>query len=111
MPSNKKFNPIVTELFLRGRKLNNCLVFITQPYFAVLQNSTKLNSTHNFIMKISNKYKLQHVAFNNSLDIDFKDFMNLYKKSTAKPFSSLVIDTTLAYDNPLCFRKNLLEKI
>ena len=43
--------------------------------------------------------------------MDFKDFTNLYKKCTWKPYSYLVIDTTLAWDNPLCFRKNLLERI
>ena len=66
---------------------------------------------HYFIMKIPNKQKLQRIAPNNSLDIDFKDFMNLYKKCTAKPYSFLVIDATLASDNPLFFRKNLVERI
>ena len=56
--SNKKLNPIVTELFTRGRKLNISLVFITQSYFAVPKNNG-LNSTHNFIMKIPNKRELQ----------------------------------------------------
>ena len=110
MLSNKKLNPIVTELFIRGRKLNISLVFITQSYFAVPKN-IRLNSTHYFIMKIPNKQELQQIAFNHSSDIDFKDFMNLYKKCTAKPYSFLVIDATLASDNPLRFRKNLLERI
>ena len=65
MFSNKKFNPKVTELFIRGRKLNISLVFITQSYFAVPKNS-KLNSTHYFIMKIPNKRELQQIAFNHS---------------------------------------------
>ena len=51
------------------------------------------------------------MAYNNSSDIDFKDFMNIYKKCTAKPYSVLVIDATLAWDNPLRFRKNLLVKV
>ena len=50
MHSNKKFNPIVTELFIRGRKLNISLVFITKSYFDVSKN-IRLNSTHHFIMK------------------------------------------------------------
>ena len=54
MLSNKKFNPIVTELFIRGRKLNYYLVFITQYYFAVPKN-IRLNLTHYFVMKIRNK--------------------------------------------------------
>ena len=61
-------------------------------------------------MKIQNKRELQQTAFNNSSDIDFQDFMNLYKKYTAKPYSCLVIDTTLASDNLSPFRKNLSKK-
>ena len=78
MLTSKKFNPIVTEVFIRGRKLNISLVFITQLYFAVLKN-IRLNSTHYFIMKISNKRDFQQIAFNHSSNINFKDFMNLYK--------------------------------
>ena len=52
--SNKKLNPIVTELFIRGRKLNISPIFITQSYFAEPKN-IRLNSTHYFIMKIPNK--------------------------------------------------------
>ena len=52
--NNRKLNPIVTELFVRGRKLNISLVFITQSYFAVPKN-IRLNSTHYFIVKIPNK--------------------------------------------------------
>ena len=58
-------------------------------------------------MKISNKRELQQIAFNHSSDIDFKDFMNLYIKRTAKQYSFLVIDATLVSDNPLCLGKNL----
>ena len=56
-------------------------------------------------MKITNKRELQQIAFNHSSDIDFQDFMNLYKKCTAKPYSFLVIDITPASDNSLRFRK------
>ena len=62
-------------------------------------------------MKILNKIELQQIAFNHSSNIDFQDLINLYKKCTAKPYSFLVTDTTLASDNLLCFRKNLVEKI
>ena len=79
--NNKKLNPIVTKLFIRGRKLNISLVFITQCYFAVLKN-IRLNSTHYVVMKIPNKREFQQIAFNHSSDIDFRDFMNLYKKCT-----------------------------
>ena len=54
MINNKKLNSIVTELFIRGRKLNISLVFITQSYFKVLKD-VRLTSTHFFIMKIRNK--------------------------------------------------------
>ena len=110
MLSNKIHNPIVAELFIRGRKLNISLVFITQSYFAVSKN-IRLNSKHYFIMKIPNKQQLQEIAFNHSADIDFRDFMNLYKKCTAKPYPYLVIDATLASDSPLHFRKNISERI
>ena len=93
-----------------GRKLNISLVFIMQSYFAV-PKKISLISTHYFVMKIPNKRELQQIAFNHSSDIDFQDFMNLYKKCTAKPCYFLVIDTTLASDNSSRFRKNLLERI
>ena len=108
--SNKKLNPVVTELFIRGRKLNISLVFITQSYFVVPKN-IRLNSTYYFIMKIPNKRELQQTAFNHLSGIDFKDFMNIYKNYTAKPFSFLVIDATLASDNVLSFRRDLSGRI
>ena len=69
----------------------------------------RLNSTHFFIMKIPNKRELQQIALNHSSDIHFKDFMKIYKKCIAEPYSFLVNDTTLPSDNPLRFRKNLLK--
>ena len=107
MINNEKLNSIVTELFIRGRKLNISLVFITQSYFKVPKD-VRLNTTHFFIMKILNKREqLQQIAISHSSDIDFKDFINIYKKCTDEPYSFLVSDTTLASDNPLRFRKNL----
>ena len=88
MHSNRKLNPIVTELFIRGRGLNISLVFITQSYFAVPEN-IRLNSTYYFIVEIPNKQELQQIACNYSSDIDFQDFRNLYKKCTVKPYSSI----------------------
>ena len=58
-------------------------------------------------MKILNKCELQQIAFNYSSDIDFKDFINLYKKCIAKPYSFLVIDATLASDNSLRLKNNI----
>ena len=62
-------------------------------------------------MKIPNKPELQQIAFNHLSDTEFKVFMNLYKKCTAKPYSCLVIDATLVSVNNSRFRKNLLERI
>ena len=77
MLSNEKPNPIIIELFIRGRKLNISLVFITQSYFVVLKNII-LISTHYIVMKILNERELQKIAFNHSSDIGFQVFMNLY---------------------------------
>ena len=57
-------------------------------------------------MKIPNKQELQQTAFNHPSDINFKDFINLYKKRTGKSYSSSVIDANLATDNLLPFRRN-----
>ena len=94
MISNTKLNPIITELCIRGRKLNISLVFVTQSYFPVPKN-LRLNSAHYFVMKISSKRELQQIVFNHSSGIDFQNFINLYKKCTTKPYLFLVIDTTL----------------
>ena len=74
--SNKNFNPMVTDLFIRRRKLNIAIVFIKQSYFLVTKN-IKLNLTHYFIMKVRNKQELQQIAFQHSSGIEFEDFMNL----------------------------------
>ena len=108
MIKNKRLNPIVTELFIRGRKLNISIVFITQSYFKVPKDF-RLNSTHFFIMKISNKREFQQIALNHSSDIDFKDFLKIYKKYTKEPYSFLVNDTILPSDDPLRFRNNILR--
>ena len=92
--SNKKLNSIVTELFIRGRKLSISLVFITQSCFKVPKD-VRLNSTHFFVLKIPNKRELRETALNHSSDIDFQDFLNLYKQFTAKLYSFLVNDTVL----------------
>ena len=62
-------------------------------------------------MKIPNKLELKQIAFNHSSGLDCKYFMDFYKKCSAKPYSFLVIDATLASDDLLSFRKNLVEKI
>ena len=76
--SNKKLQAIIKELFIRCRKLNISLVFITQSYFSI-RKDVRLNSTHYLIMKINNKKELQNIATNHSVGIDYKDFMKIYR--------------------------------
>ena len=97
MINNKKLNPVVTELFIRGTKLNISLVFITQSHFKVPKD-VRLDSKHFFIKGIPNKRELQQIALNHSSDIDFNDFIKIYEQCTAQPYSFLVNDTTLPSD-------------
>ena len=83
---NKKLNSIVTELFIRGRKLNISLVFITQSNFKVPKD-LRLNTTHFFITKIPKERELREIARNHSSDISTKDFTNIYRKCTSEPYS------------------------
>ena len=106
--SKKEFQAIVEELFIRCRKLNILLVFITQTYFTVPKDA-RLNSTHYLIMKINNKRELQNIAINHSADIDYQDFKKIYRECTKEPFNFLTIDTTLPASDPLRFRKNLFD--
>ena len=82
MINNKKLNSIITELFIRGRKLNISFVFITQSSFKVPKD-VRLNSTHFSIIKIPNKRELQQIALNHSSHISSKYFINIHKKCTA----------------------------
>ena len=107
MNQNKKLNSIVTDLFISWEKLSISLVFITQSYFKVSKD-VRLNTTHFFIAKISNKRKLA-IAIKHSSAITTKDFNSIYRECTAEPYSFLVNDTTLASNNPLRFRKNLFN--
>ena len=92
------------ELFIRCRKLNISLVFITQSYFSAPKN-VRLNSTHYLIMQINNRIQLQNIAITRFVDIDYKDFMEIYRECTKQPFSFLTIDTTLPASDPLRSRK------
>ena len=106
--TNKKFQAIIKELFIRSRKLNISLVFITQSYFRI-PKKVRLNSKHYIIMKIHNKRELQNIRFNHSADIAYKDFLKIYRNCTNEPYSFLTIDTTLPADNPMRFRKNISD--
>ena len=106
--TNKKFQSIIKELFIRCTKLNISLVFITQSYFSVSKD-IRLNSTHYLIMKINNKRELQNIAINNSADIDYQDFIKICRERRKKPYNFYKIDTTLPASNPLRFLKNLSD--
>ena len=108
--TNKKFQSIIKELFIKCIKINYSLVFITQSYFSVPKD-VRLNSTHYLIMRINNKRELQNIATNHSADIDYKNFMKIYRECTRDPHSFLTIDTTLPSSNPLRFRKNLSDTL
>ena len=98
--TNKRFQAIIKELFIRCRKLNISLVFITQSYFSVPKD-VRLNSTHYLIMKINNRKEIQNIPNDCSADIDYKDFVKSYRKCTREPFNFLTIDATLPASNPL----------
>ena len=107
---NKKFQSIIKELFIRCRKINISLVFITQSYFSVPKD-VRLNSTPYLIMKINNKRELQNIAINHSADIDYKDIIKIYRECTKEPRNFLIIDPTLPSTNTLRFRKNLFDTL
>ena len=104
--SSKKFKAIIKELFIRCRKLNIFIVFITQSYFRTPKDA-RLNSTHYVIMKIQSRKESQNIAQENSGDIDFKDFLKIYKGYTSEPYSCMIINTTVPSGHPMRFRKNL----
>ena len=105
--TNKKIGDIIKELFIRCIKVNISLVFVIQSYFSAPKDM-RLNSTHYLIMRINSGKESQNIKINHSADIDFNDFMRIYRECTREPYFFLTIDTTLSAGNPLRFRKNLL---
>ena len=92
--TNKKFQVILKELFIRCRKLNVSLLLITQSCFSVPKD-VRLNSTHYLIIKINNRGELQNIAISHSANNDYKDFMKIYRECTKEPYSFLASDTIL----------------
>ena len=105
--TNKKFQTIIKEQFIRCRKLNISLACITQSYFSVPKD-VRLNSTH-LIMKINNKRELQNIAINHSADIAHNDFMKIYRECTKKPYSFLTIDIMLRASDLLRFKEKFVS--
>ena len=104
--TNKKFQAIIKELFIRCRKLNISLCFLNQSYFTI-PKEVRLNSTHYLIMKIHNRRELQQIAIDNSADNDYKDFLKIYRYCTKVPYSFLTINTALPFSDK--FRKNFFD--
>ena len=89
---SEKFKAIVKELFMRCRKLNISIVFITQFYFRTPKDA-RLNRTHYIIVKIGNKKELKSITEENSGHLDFKDFLKIYNYCTNEPYSFMMVDT------------------
>ena len=89
---SEKFKAIVKELFIRCRKLNISIVFITQSYFGTPKDA-RLNSTHYILMKIGNKKNLKSIAEENLGHLEFKDFLKIYNYCTIEPYSFMMVDT------------------
>ena len=105
--TNKKFQAIIKELFIRCRKLNILLVFITQSCFSVPKD-VRWNSTHYLIMKINKKSELENIVRSHLANTDYEEFVKLYKECVKEHFSFLTIDTTLPASDLLRIRKNPL---
>ena len=106
--TNKKFQVITKELFIRCRKLNISLVSITQSYYRVPKEA-RLNSTHYLIMKTHSRRELQQIAIDHSADIGYKVFLRIYRNCIKAPYSFLTINTTLPANDSLRFRKNFTD--
>ena len=91
--SDKKAQQILKDLFIRCRKLNISLCFLTQSYFSVPRD-VRLNCSHYILFKLNDKRELQNIAINHSADIDYKDFIKIYRVCAKEPFNFLTIDTT-----------------
>ena len=89
---SEEFKAIVKELFIRCRKLNISIVFITQPYFRTPKDA-RLNITHYILMKIGNKKELKTIAEENSGHLNFKDFLKIYNYCTKDTYSFMMVDT------------------
>ena len=108
---NKKIQSIINEIFIRCKKLNISLVFITTQSYFSFPKDVRLNLTHYLIMTINSKIELKNIAINHSADTDYKEFVKMYRECVKEPYSFLTIDTTLPSSNPLRFRKNLFDTL
>ena len=105
---SEKFKAIVKEIFIRCRKLNISIVFITKSYFRTPKDA-RLNSTQYILIKIGNKKELKSIAEENSGHLDFKDFLKIYNYCTKEPYSFMMVDTRP--NARVTFKKNFDEPI
>ena len=101
--TNKKFQTIIKELFIRCKKLNISLVLITVLFSCSKRCQIKFNTLFDY--EINNKRKLQNIAINHSAEIDYKDFIKVYRECIRKPYFFSTIDTALPASDPLRFFK------
>ena len=106
--SSKKAQQVIKELFIRCMKLNISLCFLTQPYFSVPKD-VRFNSTHYITFKLNNKRELQNITTNHSADIDYREFVKIYRDCTKEPYNFLTIDTTQPVDKR--FKKNFNDPL
>ena len=104
--SNKKAQQVLKELFIRCRKLNICLCFLTQSYIFVLKY-VRLNCTHYVIFKLNNRRELPNIAINHSSDVDNKDLLKICRDCRKEPYIFLAIRTTQPIDKR--FKKNFKD--
>ena len=83
--SDKKAQQVLKKLFIRCKKLNISLCFLTQSYFSAPKD-VRLNCTHYILFKLNNKGDLQNTAINHSSDTDYKDFIKIYRNCTKEPY-------------------------
>ena len=105
---DKKAQQVLKELFIRCRKSNISLCFLTQSYF-IVPKDVRLNCTHYIIFKLNNKRELQNIAINHSAYIDYKDFVKIYRDCTKEPYNFFTIDTTQPTDKR--FKKNFNDSL
>ena len=105
---SEKFKAKVKELFIRCRKLDISIVFITQSYFRTPKDA-RLNTTHYILMKIGSKKELKSIAEEKLGYLDYKEFLKIYNYCQKEPYSFMLIDTRPIAS--VTFKKNFDEPI
>ena len=101
---NEKDQDIIKDLFIRSRKRNTSIIYLSQNYFKT-PKTIRLNSQYFALFNIPSKKELRSIADTHSTRLDFKDFMQLYKEIVNEKYSFMLIDTVTT-ELPLHLRKN-----